>query len=425
MRNRRQLLLGVLLRGLASFLLANFLLLHVPVSAVSLGVVAVAAVLALFLRPSQSLPLAGSLAASIVVLEVLVRSGLAGVSPYYRPHERLALETSYRPRQRVEMTVPHGDLLTIDPALPRELATPRQEVFVTDGFGYRNDEDFDGERLVLIGDSFLVGTQTTLAQYLRDQRDTHAYNVSFASTGPLIYADKVRWARSRLGDKTCIAMYFFEGNDFQFVDPDELARRRAVPRGIQIAIKNYVLAVRRPSEWSKTFFGLSTRAAESIRWGRGGRAPLPRRDVTFVRTVNGHPIVFLKGYADVVRRSSFDDHGFIRDQLASAPPDIAFFIPDKFRVYSSLLDDQAEPDLPHAQWEYLRVAATALGIPAIDLTPALVERSRALALSGEWTFWPDDTHWNLQGEAVAGDMLLTSLAKSTSQRCAGVLAESN
>jgi hypothetical protein len=422
MRDRRKVLISLLLRALGSFLLANVLLLYVPVSLFWLGLVTVVAGAALLLSPSRSVPLAVSLTMTTLVLELVVRLGLGGLTPYYRPHERLALETSYRPRQHVEMAVPHGDLLAIDPRLPRSLATPRREVFITDSFGYRNEQDYGGERLVLIGDSFLVGTDTTLAGYLRTGRATPAYNLSFASIGPLIYTDKLRWARRQLPADTCIALYFFEGNDFQLVDPAELARRQAVPRGVQLAVKNYVQAVRGRSEWSKAFFGLTTRSAEAFRRRPAPDQPSePPPDLTFVRTVEGRPIAFLKGYADVVRRASFDDHGFISSQLSAEPPDMVFFIPDKFRVYSALVDQDAEPALPHAQWEYLQRATSALGIPAVDLTPYLIERSRELAASGEATFWPDDTHWNRHGEKVAADVLMATLASSTSPRCASIV----
>lgn len=418
MKPNRPTLINLGLRVLGALILGHVLLLYVPVTPFGLAAVAAVSALALLLAPAKMLPLAISFAATTALLEVLVRLGLGGVTPYFRPHEVLALDTTYRPNERVEMTVPHGDLLTIDPALDKQLARPRHEVFVTDSYGNRNDQNYNGERLVLVGDSFLVGTETTLAEVLRKDHGVDAYNLSFSSIGPLIYADKILWARRQLPADACVALFFFEGNDFQFVDPVELERRRAVPRGLQLAVKNYVLAIRRESEWSKTFFGLATRAAARLRPADAPAQPaVPPPSITFAGTVGGHRMAFLRGYADVVRRESFDDHGFVRSQLALAPPDMVFFIPDKYRVYAPLLDAEPVAELPHAQWAYLKHAAAELGIAAVDLTQPMVERSRALAANGGTTFWPDDTHWNRAGESVAAEALLAALSTSAAGRC--------
>ncbi len=420
MHTKRRILVSLLLRLLGSFTLANVVLLWVPMSPGWLiGVLAVGLV-AFMLSPGRLLPLAASLTATTIVLEVMVRFGVGGLTPYYRPHERLALDTSYRPNQRVEMEVPHGDLLAIDPALSTTLAAPRREVFVTDSLGYRNSRDYGGTRLVLVGDSFLVGTETTLVDTLKAEHDADAYNLSFASIGPLIYADKVRWARRQFGNDTCVVLFFFEGNDFQLVDPVELAQRRAVPRELQLAAKTYIQAVRGISEWSKAFLGISTRAGEMLRRRDDQTTTTPDR-TTFTRAVANVPVAFLDGYADVVRRPKFDDHGFVSGQLAQAPPDLVFFIPDKFRVYGPLLDENAESVLPHAQWNYLRAATDALGIPAVDLTAAMVERSRELATQGLLTFWPDDTHWNRHGEAVAARIFLETLQSSAPEKCSAAI----
>jgi hypothetical protein len=404
------------LRAIFAALLGHVLLLYVPLTPLWLGALVVVTALLFLLPLSRLVPLALSLTLTTLALEGVSRLGVSGLTPFYRPHEQLAQEVSYRPSERLEMDVPHGDLLAIDPSLDQSLATPRHEVFVTDSLGYRNDQDFSGERLVLVGDSFLVGTETTLAGLLR-QRGIPAYNMSFSSIGPLIYADKLQWARTNLPAEACRVLYFFEGNDFQPIEASAaVSVRMAVPRGFQLAVKNYIQAVRGPSVWSKTFFGLLTRAATALGPDETEAATVPP-EVTMVATVSGRRIAFLRGYAEVVRRPSYSDEGFIQHQLSIEPPDLIFFIPDKFRVYAPLLDQGAVTDLPHAQWQHLRSAAEAVGVPAYDLTPHLVQRARELAPAGEFTFWPDDTHWSRRGEEVAADVLVQTLSASPSPRC--------
>ena len=403
--------------------MANVLLIYVPPSGVSLAVLALVATASLLLSHKKLLPLAVSLAIVTIALEAVSRLGeTIGITPYYRPHEMLARETSYEPNRKVEMNVPHGDLLAIDPRLPRTLAESRLETFSTDSLGYRNEADYNNERLVVVGDSFLVGTATYLSSTLGKRHGLKAYNLAFAGMGPLIYADKIDWARKTLPSETCIALFYFEGNDFQPVESEalkELAVRNAMPRGFQRLAKGYVKAVRGNSEWAKVFFGLVTRSLTLSQQNSSAANAAPAEEITSVRTVGGKPMVFLNGYANVVRRKAFDDYGFVRSQLLSSLPDIVFLIPDKFRVYSALLDEREnrETELPHAQWAYLRQAASDAGIQAVDLTARLVDRSRQLLETGETTYWRDDTHWNEHGEDVAAEVLLETLRAAEVQRC--------
>jgi len=415
----------VALRCVGAFLLLNILLIYVPTSLTWLAGAVLLAGACLLVDPGKILPMTISLLLATAVLEVVVRSAtVPALVPYYRPHEMLALETNYKAQQRVEMTVKSGDLLTIDTTLPATLAQPRQEVFITDSHGYRNDDDYKGEKLVVIGDSFLVGTETTLASVIEKEHHVPAYNVAFSGMGPLIYTEKVQWARKQMGGDCCLVLFYFEGNDFQHVDAREAGVRESVPRGLQNFVKGYVKTLRSHSEWSKSFSGMTARAIEASRakWGgpAEGSAPAAPKDPeekSFVRNVGGKPMVFLRGYAEVTRRKVFDDHSFVRNQLAMAKPDMVVFIPDKYRVYAPLLDEKPEADLPTAQWTYLSAAATELGVPAIDLTPHMIARSREMLAQGGVTFWRDDTHWNRNGEKVAADVVLAALHASSDARC--------
>jgi hypothetical protein len=413
---------GLLLRALGAFLFANTLLLYLPVSAVSMALIAVVAVFTLFVDYRKMLLVAISFLFVTGVLEIVVRLGVSeSLSPYWRAHEMLALETSYRPNERVEMDVQHGDMLVIDPNLSRSMAVPRHEVFKTDSQGYRNDADYSGEKLVLVGDSYLVGTETDLAAVLRTEYKVPAYNVSFSGSGPLIYADKIQWVRTRLAPNSCVILFFFEGNDFRPGDQMGSATRTAVPRGFQLAVKNYVNALRGWSKWARVFYGLSTRSYETImasrREGNATSGDAAGEPISFLRQVGGKPMAFLRGYAEVVQRPSYDDFGFIKDRLSFAKPDVVVFIPDKYRVYAGLIDDSPVTGLPHAQWAYLKSAADNLKIPAIDLTPHLVDRSIELLPQNLVTYWRDDTHWNVNGERVAARVLLDALASSPQAKC--------
>ena len=210
------------------------------------------------------------------------------------------------------------------------------------------------------------------------------------------------------------------GNDFRPTNAADVATREAVPQGAQHLVRAYLRETRGRSEWSKVFNGLLQRSLELARLrGRPWATPAATADVetTFVSNVGGNPMAFLRGYAEVVKRESFDDSGFVSARLAEAKPDLVVFIPDKYRVYSPLFDEAPVTGLPHAQWSYLKSAADALNIDAIDLTAALVGKSRELLAEGRTTFWRDDTHWGQFGEDAAADQVRDALAASSIASC--------
>jgi len=403
-------------------------LVYVMPTPIGLGIAIAAAIATLFLEYKNALLMLISLCLVTLVLEGALRvlSREATISPYYRPHEMAALEKHYKPKQSLEMQVPHGDLLAIDPSLNKSLAVPRVEVFRTDSLGFRNDRDYSGEGLLLVGDSFVAGNgssqEDTITARLTADHDIRGYNLGFQA-GPLGYAERIAWAREKFPAAGCVVLMMFEGNDFQPIASAEAALRKEIPNALQDAIKAYVRTVRGQFRLSAVIFGLVTRAQAVYSTPDRGENPLEtdvenfESEHTFVGTVGGQPLVFLRGYAKVVQRQQYDDFGFIRNKLLQARPDMLFFIPDKFRVYASMLDANRVESLPDAQWSHLSREASVVGIPAFNLTASLQARSKELLSRGQYTFWHDDTHWNGNGAAVAARAIADELRRSPNQRC--------
>lgn len=407
-------------RLVAAALLVTTLVIYVPLSLYGLLFIAGVGVLALLLDHRNSLLLAVTLAVFTLVLEGGIRL-IAGdrLTPYYRPHEMLALQKAHKPSKSIEMRMPHGDLLAIDPMFDRSLAVPREVRFYTDDLGFRNERPFSDQKLLVVGDSFVAGDgssqEDTITTRLTAEQQIPAYNLGFQA-GPFGYAERIEWARQQFPSSACVVLLMFEGNDFQLVDPAELRSRQAVPQGLQDVIKGYIHLVRDRFILSKVVYGLITRAQEIMNQ-RSGDAKVEAAPRSFVGTLHGEPMGFLAGYAEVTRRASFDDHGFIRDMLLRAPPDMIFFVPEKFRIYGPLLDRDGPAELPHSQWQYLSTVAAELGIDAFDLTPALSANSAELLKSGELTYWRDDTHWNGQGTSIAAREMAAALGSSGVDRC--------
>ena len=81
------------------------------------------------------------------------------------------------------MLIPFGDLVAIDGRTRAAIAEPRLVKYHTDSLGFRNDADYAGQQVLLVGDSIVAGSGSTQADILSDQlkRDygIDAYNLAF------------------------------------------------------------------------------------------------------------------------------------------------------------------------------------------------------------------------------------------------------
>jgi hypothetical protein len=414
------------LRAVAAWLFATTAIVYVESSPLGVLACAVLFLLVLFLDHRNGLLLAVVFLLSTLALEAAVRLvSDSGLTSYYRPHELLAnnRDRNYRKNERLRFSSPHGDLLATDPFLDETIAQPREIEFITDSLGFRNSRDYAEDKLILIGDSFVVGTgnsqQDTLTEILNNRFGVSAYNMAFPD-GPHGYAARISEARMRFPSHACVAVVMFEGNDFRDIAPGDLAVRDRVPGPIQSFVRTYFYLVKGSSELSRLVYGLKARARE-ILFKRQPEGKTAKRNVdrpkSFVHAVGGFDMAFLTGYSDVVRRPVYSDHGYLLTLFSAAKPDHIFFVPDKYRIYSALLDDEPLDALPHAQWQHLATVAEQIGVGVSDLTPILLFESRRSLGNGITTFWRDDTHWNRYGMLPAAQAIVMDLGRSAIGRC--------
>ncbi|MEE8526663.1 MAG: SGNH/GDSL hydrolase family protein [Thermoanaerobaculia bacterium] len=110
---------------------------------------------------------------------------------------------------------------------------------------------------------------------------------------------------------------------------------------------------------------------------------------------------------DVIRR-------FATEVRASGADFLVVIIPDEFQVDPELrrkvLDhlqvsaDEVDLDLPQ---RHLAGQLEEAGIPYLDLVPLFRERTRTQRL-----YWPNNSHWNPEGNALAGEAVADYLASS-------------
>lgn len=319
---------------------------------------------------------------------------------YYRPEERFARNGHFIPDIDIEMAVPHGDLIPVEPSLGPTLSVPRRTHFRTDHRGLRNNGSLEEAKVLLIGDSFILGTANTqsdlLATVLERDYSTPAYALGLPLAPDwLLEMVPGLLAEAPQPDQLKTLLFIFEGNDF--IGPaDETQVSQSLVQ---------------PSPYDQ----FKLRCIQMLGFHTGHRIfNLTRRllqqhqaegeSIVSVERINGKPVGFLSAY----RRAAL-----WKQPRLSLPTEVlpiaaeldgVFFIPTKYRVYQPWLtratSPTALPNPPPALLELQRLF-NPLNVPVIDLTPTLQTEATNALTRGEFVFWPDDTHWNGPGIRAA------------------------
>jgi SGNH hydrolase-like domain, acetyltransferase AlgX len=354
------------------------------------------------------LTIASGLLIALVILEIFLH--FLGPGHLYRtPDDMLATfdyhlgHGLYKPNHQGEMHIPFGDLVAMDRKTQPSIAEPRWVHYHIDAAGFRNDADYAGQQILLVGDSFVACSGSSQEDILSDQlkRDygINAYNLGF----PGELHSYVRYVEGFFkthpsGPKAYI--FLFEGNDFPLPKPGAAAastKKPSEPSSFEMDRK----------ELQQSFKELLVyRYAFSFYHILQDRLWPPAHSRVLVLTLQGPGhlhIGFLKAYVGATERLSYDagDDFFLKLSRIKEHLGGIFFIPTKFRVYYNMLEGEPRPPLSNAQWDYVQATASRLGVRCVNLTGPLQEESRRLLPSGKLTFWKDDSHWNRFGIAVA------------------------
>ena len=319
---------------------------------------------------------------------------------YFRPDEKLFAfnyvhnHRTYKPGVTMEMQMPHGDLQSMT---GEKIGTPRNVTYHIDSYGFRNDADYQGQKYLLVGDSFIAGSSNTqtdlLSVQLERDHGIKAYNLGHPGDVP-DYAMYIAGFRKVHGDGAKALLFIFEGNDFT----DSRSKKRSAA---SLFIKSY----------ARMFSDTNVYRVTKSLYKRASRSSsIAGSSYVTLADVQGKKVAFLTRYVDTTRQPSqvaipsFDQA--IRD-IAPALGHI-YFIPTKYRVYHHYINPGEK--LPNAAWEYLNGICSANGLKCTNLTGPLVQASDDLLKKGEMTWWADDTHWNGYGMGVAARVVAATLA---------------
>ncbi|MFQ5673139.1 MAG: hypothetical protein ACE5G9_08590 [Nitrospinales bacterium] len=312
----------------------------------------------------------------------------------------------YKKNSRVELMRRHGDLKGLADEDDKFDAQPHRVKFRVDSFGFRNDTDYNNEKYVLVGDSFIAGANNSqediFSSQIRRKYRVKAYNLAIQGDIP-DYVYNVKKFERKYGGNFKVLLFVFEGNDFESVKKQSAyGSVRNFKRFYKKYLRIYKRFFKETDLYRYTFIAYKSLTKKKKEANR----------VTELKIKN-HRIAVFNDYLRVTQRRA---HPFPEDGLAesirSIRPRLAaiIFIPAKYRVYYGLMEPRPVLPLPHAQWEHIRSIAERLAVRAVDLTQPLAQESKRLLIEkNELTYWADDTHWNANGISVAVDEVCRAL----------------
>ncbi len=323
----------------------------------------------------------------------------------------------YTKNFRTEYTFKSGDLLC-ENEIEHE---PKKIVFKTDEYGMRNDERFNGQELVLVGDSFVVGEVTqgeTIGSMIEKTYGVKTY--SLANPGGINdYVRYIQGLKKRRGNAcrhSRFVVFIFEGNDFPD-EESEIANQRntssldrwlmdvALRPGFPRFASSYLTLARSSQDKFHKIFLMSMKSILAKK--KGVFSPC------IVKDIHHHRIGFLTPYVKTALRQKFSFTPFTESQfgLLKGNADHIFFIPEKYRVLYKYMNNENSQELPNNQWNALIGQCEKEGIQCTNLTDALIAESDKLIEDGRFVFGKDSTHLNADGNAVVAREVYKALFK--------------
>jgi len=327
---------------------------------------------------------------------------LTNVKPWDSPGNVLDDELIYirRPHQTIGGEA-SGDLVNWLGISTRQ----RYHVNITyDSHGFRNDHDIDKASLALIGDSFVEGVLVPHQKLVSTQL-SNAFGVEVANLGQSGYGPQqelivLRRFGVKLSPKVVVWM-FFEGNDLLDVARYEglIANRkqilhdrnslfqRSFLRNVLYTLAGYTAPrVNKDTGEARRRSGQLKQTGETIYFAYAG-TDLSQEELSSLKTTQDC----------LLKAQSISEESGAKLLLA--------YVPTKYRVYRDLCDFPQDGygrtwklnNLP-SQFESW---SKEHGIAFIDLTSAL----RKSAADGELVYFPDDGHWNSNGQTVVAQTL--------------------
>ncbi len=331
---------------------------------------------------------------STIILNFLVALFLED-KMYYRPYEKLSVYNAelgrklYKKNADMIFNMPFGDIKAVGNLKDIDLE-PRKIRFKTDSLGFRNNGNYNGEKYVIVGDSFVAANGTDqvdiITTQLKNKWNKSVYSLGYEGGIPE-YVRYVLYLKGKTEKDFKVLIFLFEGNDF----PDSISKRQMIINKPQRKIfYERIKAFFEETALYRYTFSLMARFTNKHQKAK-------------LFYLQGHRIGEFEDYVNATERNSYilPENAIKMLYIIKNRIEHIFFIPTKYRVYFPFIENKDKIELPHSQWKATQDLARALGVGCTDLTEMLRKESERLLKEGKFTFWKDDSHWNGYGIAIA------------------------
>lgn len=314
---------------------------------------------------------------------------------------------AFEPNRRYQTHRSYGDLTAIGNL--RSLRRYRAEAFTTDVLGFRNAAHVLGSPVdaILVGDSFAVGVgvldDETLASRLSEPGDCRIYNAGGEAPGAgpdrILALARHLHMRHRL-----VIRLYSEDSEVPDIPTAWAMTTRRLVVGAPADAQRLVGRLR----GILTVSPLKILAERTWKTLEDDRI-LPNKEAGYVvrgTLYNGDTMLFLTSRVKRAyerREAAAGYWKWLGDELRKEGFDLLLVLaPGKYTVYRPFLVS-AGPVGPTADdyLERLERESRAAGVSVLSLAPVFrAEAARSMA-DGKYLYWPDDTHWNARGVALA------------------------
>jgi hypothetical protein len=353
---------------------------------------------------------------------------------FYRPDEKFNLHFEKRYIKNIEdiMDSSYGDIYNMGKNLKvpyiDEIKEKRLIKFMTDNYGLRNNTKLQDAKIILAGDSFIVGTgnsqENIPSNILSEKLNINVANIAYP-TNPITYEENILKYFNYLNSDSKIFVFYFEGNDF-YQSKKDSEETLIIQKNLFYKLlkniwekyqkieyfKNYYLSKIYPR--NEIFFKkirVISLNINNILLEQSYNLIVNKKNVNkknFVNSnvdneiikifeINNIKIGFFNRYIKESKKKDLETYIFNNEKILKKIQCVVF-IPTKYRVYSKFLNDEINYN---SALDYLIKEYTKKNIKVCDLTKTFQSNADKYLKLEKFLFWKDDTHWNTIGIDIA------------------------
>ena len=333
---------------------------------------------------------------------------------FWRPFDLLITRDAtglpiYKKNRVVNMVQPTGDLRPATNVYDGLQYEPRDMIFKTDSLGFRNNSDYMGQSFVLVGDSFIAGTENTqedtLSFVLKKKYQAKTYSMGVAGASIDDYAVYTQKLENLNSGSFKVLIFVYEGNDFPVARDKKISKLKKVKKLYKKPINAYKSFFRETGFYRFTWTAYKSLISHYKNEKRSGRQ---------IRRIGNHSVGFANDELTVSGEKEYIPHPILEKSLKSIKDKIShmYFIPTKYRIYYPLIEGRDKEPLPNANWKAFSSIAKKLEIPVTNLTPVFIQEAKKHFFRNEqFIFWKDGNHWNAKGISIAAQVVCQTVQR--------------